>query len=149
MFTEMMWFLAFIAFLILEGITYQLVSVWFAVGALGALSAKLLGMGDYVQTAVFLIISAVLICLVRPLSLKLLKSKPLKNNIQGLIGKQVLIIEDVDNIHQTGKGKINGMEWTVRSENNEQIKSGSIGEITKIEGVKLIVKEFETVSERI
>lgn len=149
MFTEMMWFFAFVAFLVLEGITYQLVSVWFAVGALGALSFKLLGMSAYVQTAVFLIISAVLICLLRPISLKVLKSKPLKNNIQRLIGKQVLITEDVDNIHQTGKGRINGMEWTVRSENNEKIESGSIVEITKIEGVKLIVKELEAVPERI
>lgn len=140
MFMGIVWFAAFAVFLVLEGVTYQIVSIWFAIGALGGLAAELLGAGEYMQIAVFLLISVALICLLRPISLKLMKNKPIKTNAESLIGKDVLITEDVDNLHQTGKGKVNGMEWTVRGENDIKLENGSTGEIVRIEGVKLIVK---------
>ncbi|MBD9026133.1 MAG: NfeD family protein, partial [Clostridiales bacterium] len=43
------WILGIIAFIILEAVTYQLVSIWFAIGALGGMIAAFSGVNFYVQ----------------------------------------------------------------------------------------------------
>ena len=41
------WILGIIAFIILEAVTYQLVSIWFAIGALGGMIAAFSGVNLY------------------------------------------------------------------------------------------------------
>ncbi len=135
-----LWLVAIIAFIVLEAVTYQLVSVWFVIGSLGGLIAAALGANLPVQIAVFVIVSALMLAVLRPLSMKLLKPKGLKTNTDRLIGEDVLITEDVSNINETGKGKISGMTWTVRSESGEDIPENTVATVVRIEGVKLIVK---------
>ena len=89
---------------------------------------------------VFVAVSVLLLVCFRPMSIKLLKKQNFKSNADSLIGKDVLITEDVNNMECTGKGKIGGMEWTVRSSSGKEIKSGTAARITKIEGVKLLVE---------
>ncbi len=134
------WLIAVIAFIVLEAVTYQLVSVWFVIGSLGGLLAAALGANPWVQIVVFVIISALMLAVLRPLSMKLLKPKGLKTNVDGLIGEDVLITENVSNISETGKGRIKGMTWTVRSETGEEIPENTVATVLRIEGVKLIVK---------
>ena len=135
------WLIAVIAFIVLEAVTYQLVSVWFVIGSLAGLLAAALGANLMIQIAVFVIVSALMLAVLRPLSMKLLKPKGLKTNTDRLIGEDVLITKDVSNIQETGQGKIKGMTWTVRSETGEDIPENSVATVTRIEGVKLIVKK--------
>lgn len=135
------WLIAVIAFIVLEAVTYQLVSVWFVIGSLAGLLAAALGANLMVQIVVFVIVSALMLAVLRPLSMKLLKPKGLRTNTDRLIGEDVLITEDVSNIQETGQGKIKGMTWTVRSETGEDIPENSVATVTRIEGVKLIVKK--------
>ena len=135
------WLIAVIAFIVLEAVTYQLVSVWFVIGSLAGLLAAALGANLMAQIAVFVIVSALMLAVLRPLSMKLLKPKGLKTNTDRLIGEDVLITKNVNNIQETGQGKIKGMTWTVRSETGEDIPENSVATVTRIEGVKLIVKK--------
>ena len=138
-----LWIIALIAFVIIEAATYQLVTIWFAAGSLGGIICALLGAPLYVQIAVFLAVAAATLLLLRPITMKHLKKEPEKTNTDSLIGAWVLITEAVNNIAGTGKGKLCGMEWTVRSENNEEIPEGDLAMVKKIEGVKLIVSKKE------
>ncbi len=135
-----LWLVAVIAFIVLEAVTYQLVSVWFVIGSLGGLVAAALGANLGVQIAIFVILSALMLVVLRPLSMKLLKPKGLKTNTDRLIGEDVLITQDVSNISETGQGRIKGMTWTVRSESGEDIPENTVATVVRIEGVKLIVK---------
>ena len=135
-----LWIGAVIAFVIIEAATYQLVSVWFAVGSVGGMIAYMLGFGFGAQMAVFLILSVITLLCLRPLSMKLLKPKGLKTNADSLVGKEVLITKAVSNVGASGEGKINGMTWTVRSEDGSDIDKGAVAVVKKIEGVKLIVE---------
>ncbi len=137
---EFIWITAVIVFGVLEAATYQLVSVWFAIGAVGGLIAKLLGFDFAIQMTVFLILSILSLCCLRPISMKWLKPKITKTNIDILAGQEILITETVDNINGRGKGKVNGMTWTVRSSDNCVIPEDSLAIVEKVEGVKLIVK---------
>lgn len=61
------WIVGIIAFVVLEAVTYQLVSIWFAVGAVGGLIAEILGARFNIQMSVFLAISVILLlCLLPP-----------------------------------------------------------------------------------
>jgi membrane protein implicated in regulation of membrane protease activity len=139
-YTDLLWVLAIVVFLVMESLTYQMVSIWFIFGAIAGIIAYFLGGGFFVQFSVFIAVSLLLLILFRPVAMKMLKKQDFKSNADGLIGKDVLITEDIDNINGRGKGKINGMEWTVRTETKEEIKAGSIVQVKRIEGVKLIVE---------
>ena len=138
---ELLWLAGIVAFIILEAVTYQLISIWFVIGAIGGLIAAICGTDFYVQMTVFLAVSILLLVLLRPFSMKLIKKQDFKSNADSLIGKNILITQEVNNISGTGQGKVKGMVWTVRSETDETIAAGELAEIKRIEGVKLIVKK--------
>lgn len=136
---EMIWFLGVVAFLVIEGLTYQLVSIYLAAGAVGGLITALLGFGFMPQMTVFSIVSLLLLILVRPISIKAIKNKSIKTNMDSLIGGNVMITKEVDNLRACGEGKIDGKTWTVRSADNSIIPENTIATVERIEGVKLIV----------
>lgn len=137
------WFIAIIVFLILEAVTYQLVSIYLAIGAVGGLVMYMLGFDFIPQMIVFLILSIILLCLLRPISVKAMKNRTLKTNADSLIGKKVYITKDVNNIEGSGEGRINGADWSVRSSDGSVITKGTSAVVERIEGVKLIVREEE------
>ena len=138
------WFAAVIVFLIIEGVTYQLVSIYLAAGAVGGLVMYILGFDFMPQMIVFLIVSVLLLILVRPISVKTMKNGGrLRTNTDSLVGKRVYITKTVDNIMDSGEGRVNGSDWSVRSDSGAVIAAGKTAVIERIEGVKLIVKEEE------
>ena len=134
------WLIGIIVFMVLEGVSYQIVSVWFAAGAIGGLLAYVCGAPIWLQITIFIVLSLVMLAALRPLSVKLLSKNRIRTNAESLVGKSVLITQDVDNINGTGQGKVEGMTWTVRSDTGENIPSGEVAKILRIEGVKLIVE---------
>ena len=51
------------------------------------------------------------------------------------------MIQDIDNLAQTGQARINDIEWTARSADDEKIGKDTVVTIQEIRGVKLIVKQ--------
>lgn len=137
--TTVIWAIGIIAFVVLEAVTYQMVSLWFAIGAVGGIIASALGAPFNVQMIIFIALSVVFLIALRPVSMKILKTRGAKTNVDGLIGKEVLITKDIDNINGVGEGKINGMTWSVRSLDNAKIPANTTAVVEKVEGVKLIV----------
>lgn len=137
-----LWFIAIVGFLILEGVTYQLVSIFLAIGAVGGLVMYMLGFAFVPQMIVFLAVSVLMLCLLRPISVRMMKkNKEFRTNADSLIGQRVYITKEVNNIAGIGEGKVNGAEWTVRSADGSTIPEGTIAIIERIEGVKLIVRQ--------
>ena len=135
------WVIGIVVFLLLEAATYQFICIWFAGGALGALIFWALGFGMNVQISAFFIVSALLLVLTRPLVRKITANRKVKTNVDVIPGKICLVTEEINNLSETGKAKLEGMEWTARSKNGEIIKEGSTAEVVEVSGVKLIVKE--------
>lgn len=133
------WLAVFVIFLVIEAITVSLVSIWFAGGAIAAFFTALIADRIYVQFLVFIIFSFIFILLVRPVAKKKFSTKLTATNTQALIGTEALVTENIDNIHGTGTIVIGGMEWTARSSENEEIPTGTIVTVKKIQGVKAIV----------
>lgn len=136
------WLIIFIVLVAFEIATLQLVSIWFAVGAVGGLIVSLLGGSLEIQLCVFLAISLVLLLAVKPLADKLLKRHVTKTNVDSLIGQTAKVTSIIDNQNGFGSAVVKGQEWTaVSADDNVVIPPGKMVVILRISGVKLIVRE--------
>ena len=136
-----------LVFLIVEASTVAMVSAWFAVGALAALAASLLGAGIPVQVAVFLVVSAGMLACLRPVVRKHLRPRMVKTNVDSVIGSRGYVTADIDNVSAVGSVKLGAMEWTARSTSGEKIPQGTMVEVEKIEGVKVFVRAVEVTAD--
>lgn len=135
------WLIAMIVLLVIEGIVPGLISIWFALGALAALIAAVLHAPMWLQLLWFLVVSIVALAATRPLVKKYVNSRVKPTNADMLLGKDCVVTEEIDNVRGTGAVTVGGKVWTARMENDEE--KAAVGEILKsvrIEGVKLIVR---------
>ena len=135
------WTALVVGFGIIEASTAQLVCIWLAGGALGALFASLCNLSVIWQTVIFIIVSAILIAATRPLVKKLRSVKTVSTNTDALIGQSAVVTEDIDNLREKGAVKLGGITWTARSEDGNPILAESIVTVCRISGVKLYVKK--------
>ena len=134
------WIVAIVVLLIIEGLTSGLVTIWFAIGALAGLICQLVGAPLWLQLTVFLVVSFVTLVLTRPLAQKHLNSKTQPTNADRLLGKECIVTEAIDNIAGTGAVTVGGQVWTARSGSDAVIPNETRAVVRRIEGVKLIVE---------
>ena len=138
------WLAIFIVLLVIEIITMGLTTIWFAGGALMALAAGLLGFGNTVQIVVFVVVSALLLILTRPLAVKYFNQERLKTNAESLIGQRALVIEDIDTLEARGRVEIIGQEWAAKTDEPDgKLAKNTVVVVNGIQGVKLIVRARE------
>lgn len=136
---EIFWILALIAFAIVEFATVGLVSIWFAGGAFCAFVCAMFELNIFIQVGVFIAVSAILILVFRKMALKHFSHSKPDTNLDRIIGTSVMVTETVDNTSNTGRGKINDVEWKLKSKDGSIIEKGLTCTVTGIEGVSLIV----------
>ncbi len=134
------WIVMLVIFLVMEAATVQLVSAWFALGALCALIANLCGVGVIWQIVLFLLASAICLIATRPFVKKLTAAKIQKTNADRCIGEEAVVLEEIDNLQSKGLVKCGGNTWTARSSDGSIIPKDAVVTVERMEGVKLIVK---------
>ena len=135
------WIVLLVLFLILEAATVQLVSAWFALGALCALLANLCGVGVIWQIVLFLIVSAICLIATRPLVKKMTATKIQKTNADRCIGAEAVVLEEINDLKSTGLVKAMGNTGTARAEDGSVIPKDAVVIVRKMDGVKLIVSQ--------
>ena len=139
----LVWFGLLAVFLMLEGATAAMVSVWFAGGALVAMITTVFTDALWLQISVFFVVSAVLLALLRPFAKRFAKPNQVATNVDSVPGKTGVVLEDIDNLAPAGKVKLDAMIWTARSTTGENISAGAVVKVDRIEGVKLYVTKIE------
>ena len=136
------WLIAMAVFLIVEGIVPGLVSIWFAVGALAALIAAMVGAPLWLQLVWFVLVSIAALALTRPLARKYVNGRVTPTNADRILGKECVVRETIDNLRGTGAVAVDGKVWTARMLNeNETAREGETVIARRIDGVKLIVEK--------
>ena len=135
------WAVLVVVFLVAEAGTVALVSIWFALGALAALVAALLGAAMWLQVAIFLAVSVLLLALLW----KKVHAKAIgtKTNVDSVIGAEGYVTEAIDNLSYTGRVKLGGITWAARSASGQPIPVGALVRVERIEGVKVFVSPAE------
>ena len=136
---SILWLVLLVAFLAAEAATVSMVSLWFAVSALVALLVALLGGPGWLQGTLFLVISAVLLALLRPIVRRYISPRITATNVDSVIGSTGLVTAAIDNVSAAGQVKLGAMEWTARSTSGQPIPVGTLVKVDRIEGVKAFV----------
>ena len=126
--------------LIGEILTSGFLIFWLSIGALIAMVVSFFVDNIIVQTAVFVISSAILIFATKPFVKKFAKTKDVKTNAFSIIGQNGIVTKDIDSINSKGQVKIDGETWSAVGKNDMDIPKGTEIEVVEIKGVKAIVK---------
>ncbi len=136
------WLIAMAVFLIVEGIVPGLVSIWFALGALAALIAAMVGAPLWLQLVWFVLVSIAALALTRPLARKYVNGRVTPTNADRILGRECVVREEIDNLRGTGAVAVDGKVWTARMlKENETAREGETVIARRIDGVKLIVEK--------
>ncbi len=137
------WLIAMVVFMIAEGVTVSLVSIWFALGALAALVVSLVGGNLMLQVILFLSISIILLASLRSLVRKYINPRLIHTNVDSVIGSTGVVTIPVNNVAALGRVTIGGMDWSARSSTGEPLPEGAQIRVDRVEGVKLFVSLAE------
>ncbi len=128
-------------FLLIEIFTVSFLMFWPGIGAFFAFIVNILGFSFPVQLGVFAISTALMIIFMKPLVKKIFRTKDVPMNNNAMIGKQAIVIKQIDNLNSKGQVKVNGELWSALSVDDSIIEENSTVEIVGIDGVKLKVKK--------
>ena len=131
------WAAILIISVVVECCTTALVSIWFAPGALACILLDLFGVHNiYIQLAVFILLTVLLVFLLRKKIGESFRSSSAKTNIDSLIGKTAVVEEDILD-GGVGRVKVGGMSWAAYTEEERDILAGEKVKVLDISGVKL------------
>ena len=138
-----MWLVLLVVFLLVEAATVGVVSAWFALGALAAMVTALLQGPVWLQTVLFVVVSAGLLLALRPLVRRFLSPNLTATNVDSVVGSTGIVTAAIDNVSAAGQVKLGAMEWTARSTSGQPIPVGTLVKVDRIEGVKAYVTPAE------
>lgn len=134
------WVVMLVILIVVEAVTAQMVTIWFAAGAGAALVSEILGAEVWLQWIIFVAVSAITLIATRPLVKKLTRTKVQPTNADRCIGQTAVVVEDIDNVDGKGLVQVGGITWTARSSDGTVFRKNEQVTVEKIDGVKLIVK---------
>lgn len=133
------WLAVAVVMALLEAGTVQLVSVWFALGAVAACITSIFTDNLIIQIVVFVAVTVVALAVTRPLVKKIRRRGSEPTNADRYIGKTGIVVTEIDNDKAHGMVKVDNEKWTARSADGSIIPEGEAVTVTAIQGVKLIV----------
>ncbi len=136
------WLVVLILAIVVEMATMGLSSIWFAGGALIAVLAAVLSLPTWLQIFLFLAVSIALLVFTRPIAVKYFNKDRVRTNVESMIGRQAIVVSEIDNLQGIGQVTVGGQEWSARSEDDDKrLAVGCVVEVVSVSGVKLIVRE--------
>lgn len=139
------WLIASGIFFILEIFTTGFLIFWLGIAGLLAMVVSFFTANIAIQTAVFVVISCALIFFTRPIINKFLKvdkTETIPTNVYRMIGKNGVVVEDINSLNFTGKVKISGELWSAISDTD--ISKGTEISVIEVDGVKLKVEPVKS-----
>lgn len=132
------WFFIGLAFVVIEGLSFGLISIWFAIGAFVAMFFTHLPI-DY-QFYIFIAVSGISLLLIRKTALHHLKGK--SKELDRITKSEVKI----DSIEQRGSievytVKLDGKIWEAICD--KKLEIDELAQVEKIQGNKLVLNKIE------
>ncbi|MCQ2798883.1 MAG: NfeD family protein [Bacilli bacterium] len=138
------WLVVFVIAIAVEAIGTDLVSIWFAAGALVSLIISFIPSATWwIQLIVFVVISLVCLFCLRPLAHKYMRNNTVRTNIDEIIHSKGVMKARYDYLHH-GEVVINGVTWTaIASKERDVLEEGDVVTVVAITGNKLIVEKIK------
>ena len=137
---SLLWMILCIVLVLIEIMTINLVTIWFAIGALASFIFSFFIKNILLQIIIFIVVSIISLLCTKKFAIKVKGGKIEPTNLDMVIGKHGTVTEEIKK-EEPGEVKVDGKRWSAIS--NKKIKVGSKVEILSIDGVKLNVKEIK------
>ena len=143
--SPILWLAAAVGFLALEASTFNMTSIWFAIGSAAALLCCVFTGSFRVQAVVFIAVSAVCLLAFKPLA-KRLHKQPTPTNGDRALGREARVLTPVS-AQQTGRVRLDGVDWNARCATpGDTLDPGALCRVTEIHSTLLIVEPILTES---
>ena len=134
------WLVLFVILSLFELVTVNLVSIWFAIGAIITTFVSLATDNIMIHLAVFTISSILLLLLTKPFVMKMKKRDVIPTNLDRVVGKVGVVTEKIEK-DGIGEVKVLGKKWSAYSD--KEVEEHSKVKVLSINGVKLKVEEIK------
>ena len=129
-------------FVIVEALTANLLTIWFAAGSLVAFISTFFTENPMIQVVVFVVVSLIVLVALRPIAKKYTRTRKQATNADMYINAEGVVTEAISNLNAKGTVKVRGSVWTARSFSDEvEIPENTTIVVERIEGVKLKEKK--------
>lgn len=144
---KIMWLSAAVVFGVAEIFTASLTLIWFSFGAIIAMVASSYVESIVVQIIIFGVTSTIMLIIATKCIIKKDKTYVSNTNIDAIVGKKATI-KALTGKMIYGIAVLDGEEWSAAAEEDELIEPGTVVEVVRIEGVKLIVRRCKDDTEK-
>ncbi len=134
------WMIFAALFVVGEIFTAGFFLLWFGVGAAVAGVLALFGLGFGWQLGAFVFVSGVLFVVSRKFAEKFTKKQPPGIGADRVIGKEGIVLEEIDNSKSTGRVRLKKEEWRAESDTGEVIPVENQVKVIRLDGTHLVVK---------
>ncbi|GAH44834.1 unnamed protein product, partial [marine sediment metagenome] len=110
------------------------------IGAAVAGILAMFGLGGSWQWGAFAVVSGVLFVLSRKFAERFSKKQPPGIGADRFIDKKGVVLEEIDNIKNSGRIRMGKEEWRAESDTGQVILVGKMVEVTKLVGTHVVVK---------
>ena len=132
------WFIAFVILLVIELVTVNLVTIWFAIGAVAAIITTIFTDSILIQCIIFTVVSVISLLITKPLIKKFKKFEVEPTNSDRVIGKVGEVTQKIGR-NKYGEVKVYGNTWSASS--IQVINVDERVKVLSIDGVKLVVEK--------
>jgi len=139
------WFIFAAIFIVGEIFTAGFFLACFGIGAIIAGVLAMIGLNSVWQWAAFIVVSGILFAASRRFAEKFTKKQPPGIGADRFIGKEGIVLEDIDNAENTGSVRIDKEIWRADSESGKIIKKGKRIVVVRLDGTHVVAKPKEEV----
>ncbi len=137
-----LWIVLIAVTIVVELATADLVTIWFTVGAIGALIAAVFQASELAQFIVFIVVSIILLFATRPLTKRMMEKGAVRTNADRVIGMIGIVTKEVTP-NEVGEVKVENDLWRAINYQNQSFVVGEKVSIDAISGTKLVISKIE------
>lgn len=136
------WLGLMVFLLLIEACTWNLTTIWFAIGALGALLVSQWGGSPLAQAACFVVVGLISVALTRPLIKKWKAAGYTPTNSDRNIGRVAQVLSEITPT-QAGRVRLDGVDWTAQVQGTSSLNPGDLCRVEKMQSTVLVVTPWQ------
>lgn len=134
------WLILAAIFIVGEIFTAGFFILWFGIGAAVAAVLAFLHVAPGWQLAAFIVASLTLFLASRKFAQKVTKEQPPGIGADRLLDQECIVLENIDNIGNTGRVRLQTEEWRAKSDDGAVIPEKARVKVVRVDGTHLVVK---------
>ncbi len=134
------WAAAALLFFIAEIFTAGFFLVCFGIGAVAAALLAILGLDAIWQLVAFIVVSLVALVFLRPFASRVSTHVVNPGGIDRVVGKQAVVLEEINPLTATGRVRIEREEWRAESIDGAVVPKNAVVDVIRVDGTRAIVK---------